>query len=314
MSTDIVAIEGGLEAAVWDQSGDIDFWKLTGTSPWVEVGKSRYIEVRDEPVGITVTGAVLTGDPNATFIASGAFSGDGTGAFEAFSTGSSGWGYLEPISDSTALIPSGLPSTDNTTPGNSYYEGFVGGDLERADPGTLPFGTNGSEWMVIRTYRWAGSYFAQTQSNVFTAASAAVPPSTSGLSSPQSCPSIPGDGTYRDFGVVGSTTFGSTPRLNQPISVKLTFERDGPYPTCVFTVDPNFPVTIPATTSTGATWITAPAWALTNGTYTASGQITDIGDVLLSTQFPGQFNEGAASFQDPVYWPYYIGASEIGGV
>jgi hypothetical protein len=58
-------------------------------------------------------------------------------------------------------IPTGKRSTDNRTPGNSYSELFHDGHLEISEPGTLPFGTNGSEWQVERRYAWSSEVFHQ---------------------------------------------------------------------------------------------------------------------------------------------------------
>jgi hypothetical protein len=64
-------------------------------------------------------------------------------------------------------------------------------------------------------------------------------------------------------------------------------------------------------------WITAPAWALTNGTPNPNlGGPADIGELLPGTQFPGSSGLSSTQFQDPEYSPYYIpkslGISQVG--
>jgi hypothetical protein len=59
---------------------------------------------------------------------------------------------------------------------------------------------------------------------------------------------------------------------------------------------------ISAQTASGTTWITAPAWALTQGT---NGN-QDIGELLSGLQLPGQNGISSVQFQDPIYSPYYI--------
>jgi hypothetical protein len=236
---------------------------------------------------------------DATFLVNGFFSGDGTGSYVAFTNGAHGWGTVAP-GPSDTLVPSGNDASDNTTPGNEYFERFVDGGLEVSQPGSMPYGPNGEEWQIIRTYHWNGAAFAESTSSMFTATTASAPPSNA--PNLPSCPSTPPDGTYSAFYASASTTFATDGLLNQPASVTIELEEDGPEPACSFTVDPYFPVTIGATTATGQTWITAPAWALTTG----SGSGNDIGNDLPGTQFPGDYNSAGIEFQDSQNSPYFI--------
>jgi hypothetical protein len=311
-----VAVPGGYEAAAWNETGRVTFWKWTNASrTWDQVGASTY-PVLPRSFGTpstTITGALLTGMSDATFIANGSFSGDGTGNFIAFTIGPRGWGIIAPGPVGT-LIPTGNKSTDNTTPGNSYTELFHGGYLEISEPGYLPFGPNGEEWQVERTYAWSAGAFHQISTTQFTAVLASPLPATAPPFPTASCQEVR-SGTYKNLAVSATTTFAggrSLARPYLPTSVVLHVQGDGPVGRCDFTVTPDFPVVISAATASGTTWITAPAWVLTGG---ANGS-QDIRDLLPGTQLPGQDGLGAIEFQDPDFSPYYIpkslGVSQIG--
>jgi pimeloyl-ACP methyl ester carboxylesterase len=117
MQSWIVKVPVGYEAATWDGNGNIDFWKLS-SGPWQKVGASRYPDLgpNDPPYDTTVTGALLSGMSDATFIADGEFTGDGTGTAVAYTNSPHGWGVVATGPNNT-LVPSGAPATDNTTPG-----------------------------------------------------------------------------------------------------------------------------------------------------------------------------------------------------
>lgn len=308
-----ITVPGGYQAAAWDEAGHVTFWKWTaGAGRWSQVGASTYPVVRGEPIDTTITGAVLPGMTDATFIAHGFFSGDGTGSYIALTGGLRGWGAIAPGPGEGTLIPTGNASTDNATPGNSYAELFNDGDLDRIDPGSLPFGPNGEEWQIERSYAWRGEEFRQVSTTQFTARPANPLPQTA-LALPAACQGAQ-SGIYQDFMAIATTTFRTPIKAaSLPASVTLRVQDDGPWAAeCTFTVAPNFPVVISAQTSSGTTWITAPAWALTQGT----NDNQDIGDLLPGAQLPGQDGLGAIEFEDPGSSPYYIpqslGISQIG--
>ena len=144
-----IAVPGGYEAVAWDEASHVTFWKWTAAvGRWRRVGARTYPVLRGEPMDTTITGALLPSMTDATFIAHGFFSGDGTGTYIAFTNGPRGWGTIAPGPGESTLIPTGNASTDNTTPGNSYAEFFSNGDLDRIDTGSLPFGPNGEEWEI----------------------------------------------------------------------------------------------------------------------------------------------------------------------
>ena len=301
-----VAVTGGYEAAAWGKTGRVTFWKWTNASrTWDQVGASTY-PMLPQPFGTphtTITGALLTGMSDATFIANGLFSGDGTGNFIAFTNGPRGWGTIAPGPDGT-LIPTGNKSTNNTTPGNSYTELFHDGHLEISEPGNLPFGPNGEEWQVERTYAWSAGALHQISTTQFTAALALPLPATAPPFPTASCQGVR-SGTYKNFAISASTTFTSGSSFSRPYLptlVVLHLQGDGLVAACNFTVTPDFPVVISAGTVWGTVWITAPAWVLTGD---ANGN-QDIRDLLPGTQLPGQDGLGASDFQDPGSSPYYI--------
>ena len=315
-----VRVPGGYEAAAWADDGRVTFWKWASASPaWHRVGASTYpTGIPGAAGGTTITGALLTGMSDATFIANGQYCGDGTCAYIAFTSGPHGWGTIAPGPGNT-LVPTGRKSASFATPGNSYTELFRGGDLERTEPGTLPFGPNGEEWQVDRVYAWSGGVFRQVSTNQFTAAPATplattatpLPAGVSGFPT-TGCKGLP-SGTYADFYVSATPAFparsGSvTSVAHVPTSVTLHFLADGPFPACNYRVPPDFPVTISAATATGTAWITAPAWVLTRGTPNPNNSTTpaDIAGLLAGTQFPGQSGMASIEFQDPASSPYYI--------
>jgi hypothetical protein len=308
-----VPVPGGYEAAAWADNGRVTFWKWPSASPaWHEIGASTY-PVLPPNFGTshsTITGALLAGMTDATFIAHGQYTGDGTGSYIAFTSGSRGWGTVAPGPGNT-MVATGRKSTDNATPGNSYTELFRGGDLEMSEPGFLPFGPNGEEWQIERVYAWSAGTFRQVSTTQFTAAPGTPLPATATGFPTTGCQGLP-SGTYKDFAVQATPAFprytpGGPPVAYVPTSVELRFYADGPFPTCDFRVAPDFPVVISAATGTGTAWITAPAWALTRGT--PNPNLTgpaDIGELLPGIQFPGSSGEGTLDFQDPHYSPYYI--------
>jgi hypothetical protein len=308
-----VAVPGGYEAASSDETGHVTFWKWTADAGrWSRVGVSTYPVVRGEPIDTTITGALLPGMTDATFIAHGFFSGDGTGTYIAFTGGPRGWGTIAPGPGEGTLMPTGKASKDNTTPGNSYAELFSDAGLDRIDPGTLPFGPNGEEWEIERSYAWRNGVFREVSTTQFTARPATPLPQTPSAL-PAACQRAQ-SGTYQEFTVIATTTFSTPVKVARlPASVTLRVEGGGlGAADCAFTVAPDFPVVISARTPSGTTWITAPAWALTQGT----NKNQDIGDLLPGTQLPGQDGLGAIGFEDPGYSPYYIpkslGISQIG--
>jgi pimeloyl-ACP methyl ester carboxylesterase len=277
LSAPVAVPGGGYEAASWMDSGAVTFWKWTpATLTWTVVGTSSYPVLPGPDAGPTrsIVGKALPGMIDAVFIANGQYSGDGTGSYIAFSNGPKGWGTLVPQPDGT-LVATGNRSTDNGTPGNSYSERFDGNLLEIAAPSALPYGTNGSEWMVIKEWKWGGTQFVLNHSNIFTAQAAASPPAVDSVPviPLNTCPANPPDGTYAAWQSYATTSFANIGRTigQEPRQVEISMTQsaigDGPgLGICRFDVSPYLAVTIPVGTASGSEWITAPAWLLSRGT------------------------------------------------
>jgi uncharacterized protein YceK len=270
-----MGVPAGYEAASWDQQGDVYFWEWTSrASGWARVGSSTY-PVLNMPSGdgsTNITGQTLPGMDDATFIANGQYSGDGTGSYIAFTNGSNGWGTIAP-GPSDTLIPSGDRSTDNSTPGEQYAMGFAGNLLETATIGELPFGPNGEQFPLDQYWHWQAGSFVVDHDNVLTAAAAPAPPTSAGPIPLGTCPSTPPDGTYSGYwtaeDTAGTTLLDGGPQ-QVTISVSQNIPDEGPgVGVCSFVIGAYTPVEIPVTTSSGGSWITAPAWILDEG---ADGQ------------------------------------------
>jgi hypothetical protein len=304
---------GGYEAASWMDSGAVTFWKWTpATFTWKVVGTSSYPVLPGPDAGPTrsIVGKTLPGMTDAVFIANGQYSGDGTGSYIAFSNGPRGWGTLVPQPDGT-LAATGNRSTDNGTPGNSYSERFDGNLLEIAAPSALPYGTNGSEWMVTKEWKWGGTQFVLDHSNIFTAHAAASPPAVASVPviPLNTCPATPPDGTYAAWSAYATTsftsigpTFAREPR-QVAISMQQNIPGEGPgVGTCRFEVSPYLPVTIPVGAASGSEWITAPAWILSQGTYPNH----EIWDDLQGSRLDDSNQLWSYAFSKPDGSPYFI--------
>ena len=147
-----------LEAASYDQRGHLSFWRHTST--WSQVGSSTY------PYDATffpspqakVTGTVLTAMTHATFIATGFFSGDGSGNAVAYTTGAKGWGAIKAESNGN-IGPSGQGVAFSAI-GLSDGFAFAHGLLMSADcSDTGPISACGGSHRVFKYWRWAGHDF-----------------------------------------------------------------------------------------------------------------------------------------------------------
>jgi pimeloyl-ACP methyl ester carboxylesterase len=271
MASDIVKVPSGYEAATYDQSGNIDFWKLS-TGPWRKVGVSRYPDLGPtEPPEPSVSGALLTGMSDATFIAKGYFTGDGTGNEIAFTNGPHGWGTIVPGPNNT-LVPTGGTSTDNTTPGIKFDELFANNQLETIDQNPDAYTAMGPEYGLVTNWKWTGSSFSDAQDNIFTAHSASAPnwgsaaplPSNvcghvteSGMAGNTASP--PPDGTYQAYMNVTDDKSDL-----HAVDVSLVQNSSGLGSLCQFSdVNQNVPTTVEVAAASGATsWMTAPIWLL----------------------------------------------------
>lgn len=99
----VVRVGTGWQGATADSSQTITFW--TGTSKWTKAGTSTFPESLDRKTPL-LQSRLLTGMPNAVFIATGEFTGNGTGNAVAFARNGS-WSVLQEKSDDLAPFGNG---------------------------------------------------------------------------------------------------------------------------------------------------------------------------------------------------------------
>jgi hypothetical protein len=299
-SVTLVQVPSGYEAAAYDQSGHLWFFGLAA-GRWSLLGRSRYpvLPAAFGPSDTTVTGSVLTGMENATFIARGAYTGDGSGCCVAFTTGTRGWGTVAPGPGDT-LVPTGNSSTDNTTPGLELQATFQGGLLQTVVHNPDFDTADGTLFGLVTDWRWDGAEFTDVRDNLFTAQRAAQPnvPAAAALPT-HTCPRSPADGAYRAY-VTATQSDASVQVL-----VRQNLPGEGPgVGICTFVASQNVPITVEVRTHTGTEWITAPIWLLIDN-YLATGFAGFIGPTL--TFPPWDFARG----QSPYFLPGALGAVRL---
>jgi hypothetical protein len=154
----IVNVPGAVEAMTFDQRGHVTFWRHT--TAWANVGHSSYpFDATFAPSALAKgKGTLLSGMSHATFIATGLFSGDGSGSAIAYTTGAKGWGAIKAEANGN-IGPSGQGVTFGGI-GLAEGFGFVNGLLMSADcSSTLPIADCGGNQRVIKYWRWAGHDF-----------------------------------------------------------------------------------------------------------------------------------------------------------
>jgi peptidase A4-like protein len=290
----VVNTPNGVEAATWDQSGNIDFWKLIN-AVWVSQGTSTYPVLPGDEIDTSVTGALLTHMSDAVFIAQGVFTGDGSGSAIAFTNGVHGWG--------TIAGPTGQPmqatghrSTDNTTPGLQLRMSFRNGYLSIAYHNYDFATSDGTLFDLNIDWLWNGFEFVDSRDNIFTARKAATPNTHQALRLPfHTCPTPPGNGSYLSYWGVGE----GMNTVDITIAQNDSLEGAG-VGQCTFDVNLNVPLTIQATSKVGGTreWITAPIWIL----FDLSDTIGTVEEILSPglAQFPSMYRlKGGSPFYVP---------------
>jgi hypothetical protein len=271
MSESLVAVPGGYEAATWDQLGDIDFWKLTGAGPWVELRRSTYPilgSASQNPPDASATGTLLSGMSDATFILDGTFSGDGTGNAVVYGPGPDGYGALSQENTSLASTGQGASGT-----GFDYFQAlFQNGELVTEQNSGAFDNAFGAGFPIVMNWHWNGQSFVSAGNNVVTAQAASAPPLNA-----QPIPSAsPSNGVYA-VEIIGASEVpnGSLGTTDQ-VSLALVPSCSNLISACqVPGVPPNgFSVTVAANTPTvypedapGSTYdtvryVTGPAWPI----------------------------------------------------
>ncbi|HTW08320.1 MAG TPA: hypothetical protein VME46_12465 [Acidimicrobiales bacterium] len=268
MGHDIVAISGGrYEAAVYDKAAHIDFWEYSAAK-WAEVGRSTYPTLPPSPSPLdSVVGRQLTGMSDATFIATGIFTGDSTGQALAFGKGPRGWGTIawEP---GNVLVPTGNGSTNNTTPGIYFKEQFSGGQLETTSLNPYFSTATGAEFPLNTYWSWdvSASHFVDARDNSFTSSSKPKWGKSLKSSGPRltQCSKTPLTGTYEVLAQVGTPTWSARLGEGLPVAVHAV-EANAVGGICDSQVLPGtMPIVVNGATAGDKNYvlITAPAWLL----------------------------------------------------
>jgi len=264
MSEAVVRTAGGYEAATYDQHYHIAFWRFDNS--WHQMGASTYpmLPTQFGPPDATVTGALLTGMNDATFIATGYFTGDGSGNAIAFTNGPHGWGTIAPGPDNT-LVPTGAQSTDNSTPGIHYRVRFDAGNLVTVDENPFFSTAEGGEYPLTTHWEWTDGDFTDAHDTTFTAQIAAAPSTVSARVG--TCPALPSNGTYAGY-------LEGNPKPNDGM-VHVYFEQSPVPPgpsACDLDLPPNQAMTVEALTQAGQTvWVSAPVWFLVSDGLASGG-------------------------------------------
>lgn len=261
----MVGVPGGYEAATYDEQGHITFWKYANS--WQKAGTSTYPVLQGMPPDTALTGALLTGMSDATFIASGPFTGDGSGTKLAYSNGNHGWGLLQPGPANT-LTPSGMGAGTSAPPAVRSDMRFSDGELVTSQENDFYDNAEGGVYALTVYWKWSGSAFSDDHDTIFTAKAAMGPsPASATLTS---CPTLPPDGTYRAYltaespgefgGPTGPQSLFSDGQVHLLLQQSSTFSSTAE---CRATVNPELAMTVQAATPSGAkVWVTAPAWFL----------------------------------------------------
>jgi hypothetical protein len=291
MQQTIVQTPGGYEAATYDQHSHIDFWTLTGTGPWVEAARGYYptLAYGGQGENVTVAGRLLTGMTDATFIVTGAFSGDGTGNALAYTHGPQGWGVLTNNSGNSLTVSSGtVEANPATEAGIDTHDYFTGGMLETSDNSGAFDIAFAASFPLDWYWTWSHTHFSLAKDNIVTATTAA-PPTTGG--SPLAS-DTPADGTYWAYitGASAAPTTGGTANVN------LSFQ-----PACP---PDNTGCSLPASPPTGF-MITAPANMLTVYPLVTglTAQVTQTAAYITGPLWPiAGFGEVPNTFDGPSTW------------
>ncbi len=156
----IVKIANGYQAAVYDQGGDIYFWyDATPTTSWRQIAQSRYpYDSANGAPDAKVTGRLLYGMSDATFIVHGVFTGDSSGNAVAFTSGSNGWGTIKAERNGN-IGPSGAAVNPSNQIGLAYDFSFSGGSLVTEDCPTDRAQAECGSHPIRKVWRWTGHDF-----------------------------------------------------------------------------------------------------------------------------------------------------------
>jgi hypothetical protein len=253
MAPSIVALPDGYDAATYDQNGHLDFWEQHGTGRWRETGRCKYqlLPGNGPPYIFGVMGRRLTGMAQATFVASGEFTGDSSGDYIAFAKGSHGWGAVVPTANGD-LAADGCSTYDGVM-GEQRTEGFSGGRLETVYAPWAGF------FPLVTYWEWRQGHFVPAGGNAFRSAatSAPVPTGITGL-----CDAVAnGDSGFYDGYVQPFSAANWSEELNPDVRLLVNGSAAGLR--CLLSVPPRAPLVLQARAASHSTvWVTGPAWLL----------------------------------------------------
>lgn len=266
----VVATDAGFEAATYDQHGHLDFWADTSGS-WTRQAARTYPGSAGR--GVTVSGALLPGMPDATFVLdSPGLVEDDSARAVVYARGGSGWGILS--RKGSALVPAGHPAVSAQA---LFFGAWLlpAGLRTSVESETTAEAIAGSVNPIVDYWRWSNGRFVLARNNTLTAAVQPPPQSTV---SPLPW-GVPRTGTYG--GVLQGVVFGPAfpggaqeavvlyvlPTTLNPACLRanecLVPNKSGALPVMRFTLDGQAPVEY-AATGTGGTevHVSGPAWFL----------------------------------------------------
>lgn len=194
MEHTLVKVPGGWEAASFDQNGHIDFWKLEGQGPWMELSQSNYPLLPEASPQVSVAGALLRDMSDATYLVRGVFSGDGSANDVIFGPGPNGYGILTQASPTSPLSSDGHgESSTSSSSWDRQFAAFVSdGQLVTEQNSGAFDDAFASAFPLIVTWRWEGNEFIDATDNIVTAQAAAAP----SVTAPPLPSGAPPDGSY----------------------------------------------------------------------------------------------------------------------
>lgn len=157
----VVALPGsrGYQAAAYDGSGHVTFW-ASSSSGWRRIGVAGYpTSAALGPVNPKVTGGVLAGMSDATFVLTGTFTTDSSVNALAYTRRpDGGWGVVKAEPNGNIGASAKPVGRDGIGLENAFY--LVNGELETADCSkTLPMVQCGGDSRVLKFWRWNGTDF-----------------------------------------------------------------------------------------------------------------------------------------------------------
>ncbi len=274
----VVPLRTGFEAAAYDQYGHIDFWAGTSASWTLQAARMYQSDAADSETaaaytgtGVSVSGALLPGMSDATFVVQSAgFSGDGSASYDVYTRGASGWGYV--AQSGTRLMPTGRSAT---SPQDAFFGAWLhSAGLQTADEPGVFSAAVGSYVPLVDWWRWDNGRFDLARDNTLTAS---LQPSPDFTARPLPW-GVPRTGTYG--GVLDGVVFGPpfpggtqaavvlyvTPTILDPVCLRANTcpvpQKSGALPSLRFTLNGQTVFDYAVTTSTGPAYISGPAWFL----------------------------------------------------